>query len=186
MRRTSLVALALAVAVVAGTGCISTAAKQGLYAVTGASSRYYELQRLDGERALTEYQGVEVQPFSTGELHGAIPSGLPAAVQAAIERKLLAEVEGLTVGGTPALRISGRFMDYDPGGSALRAAGFGVDPFVTAQVIVADASTGQQLGVAMVTGTVKSVARTGQQELADGVAKAVDGLVKQHRKKSGD
>jgi len=38
-------------------------------------------------------------------------------------------------------------------------------------------------GVAMVTGTVKSALRTGAKELADGVAKAVKGLLEAHMKR---
>ena len=40
-------------------------------------------------------------------------------------------------------------------------------------------------GEAMVTGTVKSAVRTGATELADGVAKAVTGLLEAHMKRPG-
>ena len=74
-------------------------------------------------------------------------------------------------------------MDFDPGGSGLRAVGFGVNPFVTAQIELVDGGSGKVLGVAMVTGTVKSAVRTGLDELADGMGKAIKGLVEQHHSK---
>ena len=45
-------------------------------------------------------------------------------------------------------------------------------------------ASGKVLGMAMVTGTVKSAVRTGAKELAAGVAKAVKGLLEAHMKRS--
>jgi erythromycin esterase-like protein len=48
---------------------------------------------------------------------------------------------------------------------------------------IVDGDTMQVLGIAMVSGTVKSAIRTGMKEQADGVAKAIEDLLKQHHTK---
>jgi len=183
MKRAALVAfLALAVA----SGC-STGVKQVYHTAVGASSRYYEVKTVGGKTALDRFDAVGVESFNPSPMRGAIPSGLPAKVQAAVVKQLGdSKVFSAVKAGTPpagGLLIRGKFMDFDPGGSALRAVGFGVDPFVTAQMELVDAGSGNVIGVAMVTGTVKSALRTGMDELADGMGKAVKGLVEQHHSK---
>jgi hypothetical protein len=93
------------------------------------------------------------------------------------------ESVGAAPGARPALVIRGKFIDYDPGGTPARVVGLGGNPFLTAQIELVDGDTGQVIGIAMVTGTVKSAVRTGMKEQADGVAKAIEGLVKQHHTK---
>ncbi len=173
------VALA-ALAAVASTGCVSTAAKQAYYTTTGASTRYYEIDSLGGETRLLAYGSVEADLFDTSPMRGAIPAGMPAKVEQAIETRAN-ELKAFP-GGEPVLRIRGRFHDYDPGGSAVRVIGFATDPFLTAQIEIVDGPSGNVLGVAMVTGTVKSGVRVGPEELADGVGKAVKALLKAHAK----
>jgi len=185
MRRVLLVSvLAL---LVAGPGCVGTAAKQAISGVTGASARYYEVDSIGGETALDKYSAVGVETFDTAPMRGVIPSALPAKVQQAIVKHLTETKMFQTVKAAPppagGLLIRGKFMDFDPGGSALRAVGFGENPFATAQIEVVDTGANKVLGVAMVTGTVKSVVRTGTDELADGVGKAVKGLVERHHTK---
>ncbi len=173
---------------VAGTGCVGTAAKQAISGVTGASARYYEVKSAGGQTALDRFQTVGVEPFDTAPMRGVIPAPAPAKVQQAVVRHLTETRMFTSVkAGAPAaggLLIRGKFMDFDPGGSALRAIGVGgVDPFLTAQIELIDTGSNQVLGVSMVTGTVKSVVRTGTDELADGVGKAVKGLVERHHTK---
>ncbi len=181
MRKTLAVAVLVALAL-STIGC-GTAVKQGFATVTGASARYYEIKKVGPETALNGYRSVRVETFDTSPMRGAIPAALPAMVKSAIEGKV-AEMKHMT-GGDPALVVRGKFMDYDPGGSALRAVGFGVNPFLTAQIELVDAAGGQVKGVAMVTGTVKSAIRMGEGELADGVAKAVKKLIEEHAKQPG-
>ncbi|MCX5670782.1 MAG: hypothetical protein NTU94_05610 [Planctomycetota bacterium] len=57
---------------------------------------------------------------------------------------------------------------------------YGTDPTLTAQIELVDAQTQQPLGVAMVTGIVKSVVRANPREMASGVSKAVRGLLSAH------
>jgi len=184
MRRAALVGV---LALLVGTGCIGTAAKQAVYGVTGASARYYEINSAGGETSLYRFNAVGVAPFDPSPLRGAVPAAIPGKVQAAAVRHLTESkmFAAVTPGTPPAggLLIRGKFMDFDPGGSALRAVGFGVDPFLTAQVELVDTRSNQVVGVAMVTGTVKSAVRTGLDELADGVGKAVKGLVERHHTK---
>jgi len=184
MRR---VALAGVLAMLVGGGCISTAAKQALYGVTGASARYYEIKSAGSETALDRFNAVGVATFDASPMRGAVPAQVPQLVQAAVVRQLneTKMFSAVTAGTPPAggLLIRGKFMDFDPGGSALRAVGFGVDPFLTAQIELVDAGTNQTIGVAMVTGIVKSAVRTGLDELADGVGKAVKGLIERHHTK---
>jgi len=182
MKRVLLVAMLLAA--VTATGCVGTVAKQALYGVTGASARYYEVKSLGGTTALDRYPSVGVEAFDPSPMLGAVPPSLAGLVQTAVvnqlvETKMFSRVtKGAPAGG--GLLIRGKFVDFDPGGSALRAVGFGVNPFLSAQIEVVDTRSNRVLGVAMVTGTVKSAVRTGTAQLADGLGKAVKGLVERH------
>ena len=180
MKRVMLVGLLAMLAVSAG--CV-TIATQAYYGATGASGRYFEIRGPGGSGVLDRYQGVQVDPFDPSPMLGAIPSDVVAAVQPDIiarltKMKVFAAV-GAKVSGGPALIIRGRFMDYDPGSSAVRAV-YGTDPTLTAQIELVDAQTNQTIGIAMVTGTVKSVVRANPKELASGVSKAVQGLLSAH------
>jgi hypothetical protein len=183
MRRVLLVSV---LALVAASGC-STGIKQAYHTAVGASARYYEVQNVGGQTALDRFEAVGVETFDTSPMHGVIPAQVPAKVQQAIVKHLTETKMFTTVrAGAPGaggLLIRGKFMDFDPGGSALRAVGFGVDPFLTAQIELIDTGTNQAIGVSMVTGTVKSAVRTGLDELADGMGKAVKGLVERHHTK---
>jgi len=181
MKRVMLVGLLAVLAV--STGCISTIAKQAYYGATGASGRYFEVRDLGSPGSLDRYQGVQVEPFDPSLMLGAIPSDVVSAVQPDIIERLtkanvFAEV-GARVSAKPTLIIRGRFMDYDPGSSAVRAV-YGTDPTLTAQIELVDAQTNQTVGVAMVTGIVKSVVRANPKEMASGVSKAVQGLLSAH------
>jgi hypothetical protein len=164
-------------------GCLGTIAKQAYYGATGASARYFEIRDLGSSFALDRYQGVQVEPFDPSLLLGAIPPDVVGAVQPDIIERLrkmgVFEEAGVKVSAKPTLIIRGKFMDYDPGSSAVRAV-YGTDPTLTAQVELVDAQTNKIIGVAMVTGTVKSVVRANPRELASGVSKAVKGLFSAH------
>jgi hypothetical protein len=58
---------------------------------------------------------------------------------------VFAEV-GARASAKPTLIIRGRFMDYDPGSSAVRAV-YGTDPTLTAQIELVDAQTNKTIGV---------------------------------------
>jgi hypothetical protein len=164
-------------------GCISTIAKQAYYGATGASGRYFEIRNLGSSFALDRYQGVQVEPFDPSLMLGAIPSDVVSAVQPDIIERLtkmnVFTAVGTKVSARPALIIRGKFMDYDPGSSAARAV-YGTDPTLTAQIELIDVQTNKIIGVAMVTGTVKSVVRANPKELASGMSKAVKGLFSTH------
>ena len=180
MKRMMLIGLVGAVLIA---GCVGTAVKQAYYGVTGASGRYFEIRNMGGPTSLLAYRSAQVESFDSSPMLGAIPKDVVASVRPAVAAKL-AELDAFqTGGGKPTLLIRGKFMDYDSGGSALRATGFGVDPFLTAQVEILNADTKQVLGIAMVTGTVKSAVRVGPDELAEGVGKAVKGLLESHMKR---
>lgn len=183
MKRMLLVAV---LALVVASGC-GSALKQAGGAVVGASARYYEVKNLGGKTSLDRFTTVGVERFDTSPMLGAVPSSLAGLVQTAIVKRLAAtKMFGRAARGAPTrggLLIRGKFVDFDPGGSSLRAVGFGVNPFLTAQIQVIDTRSNRVLGVAMVTGIVKSIVRTGPSELADGVGKAVKGLVEQHHTK---
>jgi hypothetical protein len=181
MQRLLLVGLLAMLAVSAG--CISTIAKQAYYGATGASGRYFEIRGLGSSFALDRYQGVQVEPFDPSLMLGAIPSDVVGAVQPDIIERLrkmgVFAAVGARVSARPALIIRGKFMDYDPGTSVARAV-HGTDPTLTAQIELIDVQTNKIIGVAMVTGTVKSVVRANPRELASGMSKAVKGLFSAH------
>jgi hypothetical protein len=186
MSRALIVGL-LAVVTVAS-GCMGTAVSQGFATVTGASPRFFEVREIaGGATALDRYQSVAVQAFDASPMLGVIPPDAVAETQAAALRRLVEtrmfSAVGPAAGAKPSLVIRGAFVDYDSGGSAARAVGFGVNPFLTARIELVDGETGQVIGIVMVSGTVKSALRTGTKELADGVAKAIKGLVERHHTK---
>jgi hypothetical protein len=187
LRWTGFLAAAIGAAVAVGSGCLGTAASQAYYGATGASARYFEIRSLGGSTSLDRFEMVTVEPFDAAPMLGIIPPEFPPEVRAAIIRRLTEMRVFKRVGTGPAgaagLLIRGKFVDFDTGGSALRAVGFGVNPFLTAQIEIVEASTGRVLGIAMVTGTVKSAVRTGPQEVSDGVGKAVKGLFERHHTK---
>jgi hypothetical protein len=181
MRKVFLLGLLAALTITSG--CVGTAVSQGMSAVTGATPRFFELRDV----ALDRYKSVAVQSFDPSPLMGTLPADAAQETQAQAIKRLtetkVFESVGPAPGAKPALWIRGKFIDYDPGGSPARVVGLGGNPFLTAQIELVDGDTGQPLGIAMVTGTVKSAVRTGMKELADGVAKAIEGLVKQHHTK---
>ena len=181
MKRVMLAGLLATLAV--SSGCLGTIAKQAYYGATGASGRYFEIRDLGSSFALDRYQGVQVERFDPSLLLGAIPLDVVGAVQPDIIERLtkmrVFTAVGVKVSARPALIIRGKFMDYDPGTSAARAV-YGTDPTLTAQIDLVDAQTNQTIGVAMVTGIVKSVVRAKPKEMASGVSKAVKGLLSAH------
>ena len=186
MKRMLLVAV---LALVVASGC-GSALKQAGGAVGGASARYYEVKNLGGKTSLDRFTTVGVETFDTSPMLGAVPSSLAGLVQTAVVKRLVeTKMFSSAARGAPTrggLLIRGKFVDFDSGGSSLRAVGFGVNPFLTAQIQVIDTSSNRVLGVAMVTGIVKSIVRTGPSELADGVGKAVKGLVERHHTKRAE
>jgi len=179
-----LAAVILACVLAISSGC-TTVMKQALYGVTGASSRYFELKTAGGKTSLDRFNSVQVKPFKADALMGKLPREIVSETARRIVAKLtdtelFAEVSRQAPSQKPTLIIDGEFIDYDPGGSAIRAVGLGSNPFVTARVRFVDGSSGKVLGIAHVTGTVKSAVRTGNRELADGLAKAVEKLIKAH------
>jgi len=180
--------LLVAVLTLATTAGCTTGLKQAYHGVMGASARYYEVKSLGGQTALDRYTTVGVERFDTSPMLGAVPSSLANLTQTAVVGKLVeTKMFGSVVKGAPSgggLLIRGKFVDFDPGGSALRAVGFGTNPFLTAQIELIDTTSNRSLGVAMVTGIVKSAVRTGTTELADGVGKAVKGLIERHHTKA--
>jgi len=188
MRWTILVGV-LIMAVVAA-GCEGIVARQAISTATGASVRYFEIRSAGGPTSLDRFRIVAVEAFDASPMLGAIPPEVPVLVQAAaiqrvMEMRAFDAVVRRAAGAAvqTGLVIRGKFVDYDPGGSVLRATGFGVDPFVTAQIELVDASTNHAIGVAMVTSTVKSAFRTGPHELAEGIGKAVKGVLERHHTK---
>lgn len=167
-------------------GC-TKALEQGYYTATGATPRYFEVKDLGSPTRIDAYKAVGVEPFDASPMLGAIPPAAVPDVQAAIAQRLTeSRLFTSVLRGAPprgGLLIRGTFVDFDPGGTALRAVGFGVNPFLTARIDLIDTGANQVVGVAMVSGTVKSAVRTGTKELAEGLARAVEGLLKRHHTK---
>jgi hypothetical protein len=181
MRIAVITVLFLAIALAPGCGTI---VGQGAATVMGAGGRYFEIKDVGARGTLDRYQAVQVVPFDPSPMLGSIPQDIVTAVQPNIVRKLretrlFAQV-GTTVSTRPALEIRGKFMDYDPGGSAARAVGFGSNPSLTAQTELVDVDTSRVIGIAMVSGSIGSVVRANPEQLSDGVAKAVRGLIVSH------
>jgi len=181
MKRILLLGLLAGVAI--STGCISTVAKQAYYGATGASGRYFEIRNLGTASALDRYAAVQIDPFDPSPMLGAIPAEVASAAQPEIidhltKSGLFTQVAARTT-ARPALVVRGKFVDYDPGGSVVRAV-YGANPMLSAQIEIVDADTGRVLGVAMASATIQSVVRTNPTELGAGLGKAIKGLLSSH------
>jgi len=187
MRNILAAILAVLPAMALSTGCVSTIAKQAYYGATGASGRYFELKAVQGPTAMDKFKAVQVKTFKADSLLGTMPAEVITLTAEQIveylrkpekDMLLFDEVGRGAPSLRPALVIEGEFIDYDPGGSPARVVGLGGNPFVTARIRLLDG--GRVIGIAHVTGTVKSAVRVGDKELASGLAKAVRGLIKAH------
>ena len=117
-------------------------------------------------------------PACLAMLAAAVP---PNIIEELARTKSLAEV-GPQVAGRPALIVRGRFADYNPGGSAVRAI-YGKNPTLTAEVELVDADTGRSLGETRASGIVKSVVRASPTGMASGVGKGVKKFILAHMKR---
>ncbi|MBN2211101.1 MAG: hypothetical protein JW709_06860 [Sedimentisphaerales bacterium] len=180
--------------VLLGTGC-SRGIKEGLYAVTGSSGK---IVRLSGDETrignlANEYGGVRVELFANDVGQAAPQSfidALPGAIAKRLEyrsRSLGEKIKGVdkeeagpffTGPAGKVLVIRGRVIQYEAGDLTDKA----ISPMDEAicRVQFTDGTTGEMLAEANCTGRSKSVVRTGPDELADGVAKAINKFLKPH------
>ena len=188
----------LCVLTVALAGC-SRGISEGLHAVTGAGGKATLLQGDQDQLATvaSRFGGVRVEHFEN-EVGPVCPDAFFTAVPFAIEEQLryrprsvgeqLKRIPGKLTGDAaekqpffsgPAdkvLLIRGRVIQYDVGGTKDKLLG-PLDEVICRTEFV-DAATGETLARANLTGRVKSSLRTGPQELAEGVAKAIADLLK--------
>ncbi len=152
--------------------------------MTEGGSWRLEIRNLGGPTSLLAYRSVRVEKFDTSLMRGAVPRDMLAEVRPAIQAKV-AELEPFAGGrgAKPVLVIRGRFLNYDPGGSVPGPVELIRKPSLTAQIELVDGASNKVLGTAMVTGMFKSALRPGAKELANGMAKAVKGLLEAHMKK---
>lgn len=173
-------------------GC-SRGIKEGLYAVTGASGKATLIMgRQDDLGAFaSRFGSVSVEPISN-DVGDACPSEFLVALPPAIEKELQYRPRSLTekIKGVdeaeagpfftgPAdqtLILRGRVIQYDTGSIEDKALSPLDEAICRVQFI--DAASGTTLAEANLTGRVKSSVRTGPQELASGVAKALADLLK--------
>ena len=173
-------------------GC-SRGIKEGLYAVTGAGGKATLIQGRQDDLATfaARFGGISIEPFSS-DVGDACPSefltALPAAIQKELQyrsRSLTEKLKGVdeaeagpffTGPADQTLVLRGRVIQYDTGSIEDKALSPLDEAICRVQFI--DAATGTTLAEANLTGRVKSSVRTGPQELANGVAKAVRDLLK--------
>ncbi|OQA02000.1 MAG: hypothetical protein BWY71_00178 [Planctomycetes bacterium ADurb.Bin412] len=167
--------------------------KEGVYALTGSSGKFVLIQGSQEQMSLlsSQYGGVSVEPFQNDvgevcsqEFLNLVPAAITEDLQYA-SRSITDKVKGVSkeeVGpfftgpADKTLVIKGRVIQYDIGGVVDKAAG-PLDEAICRMQFV-DGQTGTLLAEGNCTGRVKSAVRTGPQELAKGVAKAIRKILK--------
>jgi len=181
-------------------GC-SRGIKEGLYALKGSSGKIVRLAG-DPERIALitrNYGGVRVEPF-VNDVGPAAPQSFIDALPTAINERLRYRDPGFKeklsgkhkeelgpffTGPTEkVLIIRGRVIQYE----AADLKGKALSPIDEAicRVQFVDGETGEVLAEANCTGRSKSVVRSGPDELADGVAKAIKKFLKPRKKSQED
>lgn len=174
------------------TGC-TRSISEGVHALTGSSGKFVFIQ---GNKELAsqlagQYGAVQVEPFQNDvgevcsqEFLDRLPETITEDLQYA-SRSITDKVKGVskeeigpffTGPADKTLVIKGRVIQYDIGGVVDKAAGPLDEAICRVQFV--DGRTGTLLAEGNCTGRVKSSVRTGPQELAKGVAKAIRKILK--------
>ncbi len=173
-------------------GC-SRGISEGVHALTGSSGKFVFIQgtKEQTSQLAGQYGGVTVEPFQNDvgevcsqEFLNLVPGEITEALQYA-SRSITDKVKGVskdekgpffTGPADKTLVIKGRVIQYDIGGVVDKAAGPLDEAICRVQFV--DGQTGAVLAEGNCTGRVKSAVRTGPKELAEGVAKAVQKILK--------
>ena len=181
----SLVAIA-AVLLSAGTGCYGRAIKEGYYGITGATGDAIIIQgaRTEILNYANHYGNVKVEPFDS-----TMGSNIPHSFFTEVTRRTPKHLETREdeLDGNPAkpfwqgppdrtLIVRGTLIHYETADTLDVA--LGPTEEAICRVTIVDGSTGSQLAVANCIGRCKSTVRSGADELADGVGKAIRKLLK--------
>jgi len=177
-----LLAIVALVAVIVG---CSTAVKQVYYTATGPQGSYL-LVSAESPSALSKYKVLEVAKFEN-----ALPGVIEPVLVSLVQRKTVEEMSESgyfqsvvsvpafkkAVAKAPTLVLRGKLVDIVsdkiPGQKLISGGNY-----IVAAVEVVDKSTGAVLVKGNVRGEVKSVAQTGDESFAEGMAKGVRKLFK--------
>ena len=187
-KRLMVVVLALTLA---SAGC-GTLAKMGYNVAKGPQGSYEIIETSVPALNFNDYYALEV-----GAIKSAIGDKCPSAFLAALPTQFVnvfgsepyfALVEGINNPSSPksagkTLVLSGDVVDYNTGSSGARAVSMGEGTFVTAKTTFVDKASGKTLCVATVRGRSKSMAEGGFEAIAEGYARGILKLIKEHHMK---
>jgi hypothetical protein len=187
----------LLILVIGAAGC-SRGISEGVHALTGSSGKAMLIQGdpVEVAKISTQYGTMKIEPI-TSDIGQACPEAFLNALPGAIEEQLRYRDPSigervkqkhkedlgpfLTGPADRILVIKGRVTYYESG--SLKEKAMGPLDEAICRVQFVDGANGTMLGEANCNGRVKSSVRTGPQELAKGIGKAIKKLLKSDEKK---
>jgi hypothetical protein len=156
-------------------GCLGRLVSEGAGAVTGARGKAVEIQPIRSGQPLGEYGSIEFEPLRS-DIGAHAPERVLQRIPTETVRML--REDKLFAGGGRPLKISGRVIHYETGGTVDKAIG----PLqeVIARITLSDGTTGAAIGEANVIGRAKSTTASGEENLAEGCAKGIAGWIRKN------
>ena len=173
-RKIFVIALVSLLAVSAG-GCISRAIKEGVGAARGARGSHADVKAVvGGSSALAGYDNFELGDIQDDFSH------TPRELFSALRTNFASELakSKLPTAGSRTLLIRGKIIHFELSGSFGHA--FGPLEQVIARIELVDKASGRVLGSANCVGRTNESNTSGVIKKAEGLAKAIVGLVKKH------
>ena len=163
-RKSVFVAVALFVCT-ANVGCMGRLIREGAGAAMGASGKVVELHT---PPSLANYHGLTIESITVAK-GLRVPSDIAALVRQGYADA--AEDLVLTLGGSPAVAVSGEIIHYEAGDTVSKAIGPLQEIIVRTQLI--DAGSKKFLGEANLIGRSKALTSSGAHNLTEGAGKAL-------------
>jgi hypothetical protein len=155
----------------ANAGCMGRLISEGMGAATGAAGKVVDVQK---PKDLSRYKGFKVESV-TAAPGLMMPADTPALVRQNFNEA--AEKKGLRPNGTPALKLVGEIIHYEPIGIVDEAMGPLEEVIVRTKLM--DADTGQLLTEANLIGRSKATTSGGVKNLSEGAGKALKKWLKE-------
>lgn len=195
-----LMTVVLLISLTLSMGC-SRAVSEGVHGVMGSSGKIVKIQGEDARigQISRDYGAVTVEPFGNDVgavvpqpfldvVHTVIQNKLQLRDRSAVETVKFKKKEELgpffTGPADKTLILRGKVIQYDQGSLQDKAMSPMDEAICRVQFI--DGATQEVIAEANCTGRSKSVVRTGPNELADGVAKAIKKFLKPPKEKKAD
>jgi hypothetical protein len=151
-------------------GCMGRLISEGMGEARGASGRVVEIGRTPD---LTRYKALTIEAITVAPGLQA-PSEMPAMIGS--DLAAAAQKRGLMTAGQPGLRLSGQIVHYESSSRVDTVIGPLAEVVVRAKLT--DAQSGSVVAEANLVGRSKATTSSGEKDLSEGVAKALDQWLK--------